>query len=1336
MSGTNVLRQLMFLFMVVLCTSSAMAQKKVTGTIVDAAGEPIIGASVMVKGTSNGAVTDLDGNFTINNVPEDATLVFSYVGYRTQNLSARGKSNFQISLEEDKQLLDEVVVVGYGVQRKSDVTGALTRVNEEQLNNRPVSNAIEALQGKAAGVDITTSERPGTLGSIRIRGNRSINASNEPLYVVDGVPLSSGGIESLNSRDIESIDILKDASSTAIYGSRGANGVVLITTKRGKEGKLQLTYNGSVTFEKIVDKSPAMNASDYITWRRWAYYNSSSASTAYPRGDQPTLENDRKIFTGDDVAWKNIEKGWEGGSWDGSKVTDTDWTDLVTQTGITHEHTLRAQGGTKDIQASFSFGYLNNEGTQKGQEYERYNAAVTADVQATKWFKMGGSINASWSKQDYGFSRTGQSSSSGPTDIYGAAKAILRYTLPYDENGQIINMPGGSTTNTYTVIDEWTKSNDNREVFRALGSFYGQIDFGKIFEPVQGLMYKMQFGPDFRYSRQGIYLDATSATRLGGKNYVRRGDDRHFSWTLDNMLIYNRTFGDHAIGLTLLHSASKYNAESSSINEEGNPFPSFLWNNMGTGIDITEPNYKVGLGTGLTENSLQSWMARVNYSFMDRYLLTASVRRDGSSVLSEGNKWDTFPSLAIGWRMEQEKWLRDVNWIDQLKLRFGIGVTGNSSVGPYGTLGVISGYWMPFSTGNSFILVTNEPYYSSGSNKLPNKNLGWEKTTQYNFGVDFSFLRGRINGAFDIYTSRTKDLLLAMSLPSLTGYPSMMDNIGETKNKGFDLTLNFIPVQTNGFEWISTLNAAWQKDEIVELANGNEGGWNTQLDSLFAELDLQQRHVIHPWQDWNGVDAHHYPGYYTSTGRMMNGYKVFMPTEFLHAQYDRGAGAGLEDYWQQWTAAPNFAGGFIWSFSDEAVLRTDSLKLTKRRVLDSDGPNGPDGVVGPHREREGSFYTIRDVWSPVQISPLRITPSFDGKLLVSNHFLFSRLSECTARYQVYKDTVLLDEGKVSLPDIAPGERAAAHFPLPARFFEADILKVEVFGADGACLSTWTWPIPTAHQYFVSHQQSPSSGTAAVEGNTLSAKDNTVEFEQGAVKAVRKNGTLIPFTGGVPVGVKATFRSSYTHMDGTDALLVAKYEGGLDSIVWRMTPEGRLGMHAVMVNRKGDFYDRQIHFLGLSFNYPESEAKGIRWMGRGPYRVWKNRLRGQQFGIWQKDYNNTVTGEQYDHLVYPEFKGYHANLYWATLQSDTAPFTVYGETDGLYLRLFTPEEPVQRRDGKNTMPAFPEGDISFLFDIPGIQSFRSISEQGPRSQPSSIRLNAGDEGLHLRLWFQF
>ena len=279
-------QRLFFFALLAVSSTIAMAQGKVTGKIVDAAGEPVIGASVVVKGTNVGTVTDVNGSFALASVPKEATLVVSYVGYRTQTIAVGGKSAFDVTLEEDKQLLDEVVVVGYGVQRKSDVTGALTRVGEKELNAKPVSNAFEALQGKAAGVDITSSERPGTVGSIKIRGTRSLNASSAPLYVVDGVPLQAGGIETLNPRDIESIDILKDASSTAIYGSRGANGVVLVTTKRGQEGKMQLSYSGSFTFEKIVDKSPAMNASDYITWRRWAYYN--SAPDKYTPGDQPT----------------------------------------------------------------------------------------------------------------------------------------------------------------------------------------------------------------------------------------------------------------------------------------------------------------------------------------------------------------------------------------------------------------------------------------------------------------------------------------------------------------------------------------------------------------------------------------------------------------------------------------------------------------------------------------------------------------------------------------------------------------------------------------------------------------------------------------------------------------------------------------------------------------------------------------------------------------------------------------------------------------------------------------------------------------------------------------
>ena len=823
LSGTNVLRRLMFLALVALCTSGAWAQKQVSGTVVDAAGEAVIGASVMVKGTSTGTITDYDGNFTLQNVSEKASLVISYVGYRNQTIAVAGKSQLNVTLEEDRQLLDEVVVVGYGVQRKSDVTGALTRVGEKELNTKPVSNAFEALQGKAAGVDITTSERPGTVGSIAIRGQRSISAGQGPLYVVDGVPLQAGGIETLNPKDIESIDILKDASSTAIYGSRGANGVVLVTTKRGQEGKMQLSYSGAFTFEKIVDKSPAMNASDYITWRRWAYYN--SAPDKYTPGDQPTQEQDKAFFSGDETALNNVMKGWSGGSWDGSKVTDTDWTEFVKQTGVTQEHNVSVRGGSKNLAGYVSFGYLNNKGTQKGQSYERYNLNASADVQGTPWFKAGGSVNASYGVQKYGYSRTGQSSSSGPTDIYGAAKAMLRYTLPYDENGEIITMPGGSTTNTYTIIEEWNKSNDNRETFRALGSFYAQIDFGKIWEPLQGLQWKTQFGPDFRYYRIGNFLDSSSATRAGSKNYARRNDERHFAWTLDNMLLYNRTFGAHNVGVTLLQSASKSNTESSSMSEVGVTIPSFLWNNMGA-IDITDSQYQASMGTGLSEYALSSYMARINYSFKDRYLLTASARWDGSSVLAEGNKWDFFPSMALGWRMEQEEFMKNVSWIDQLKLRLGVGVTGNAAVSPYGTLGVISSYWMPFSTGNSQIFVTNEPYYTSGSNAMPNKNLGWEKTTQWNFGIDFSFLRGRIGGTIDLYMSKTKDLLLAMSVPSLSGYPSMMANVGQTKNKGLEVTLNVIPVLTRDFIWNSNLNFALQKDEIVELSNGKEDDIN------------------------------------------------------------------------------------------------------------------------------------------------------------------------------------------------------------------------------------------------------------------------------------------------------------------------------------------------------------------------------------------------------------------------------------------------------------------------------------------------------------------------------
>ena len=370
-----------FLFLLVLAVTSTMAwaQGNVSGKVVDATGEPVIGASVVVKGTTTGAVTDIDGNFSIPNVPRNANLEISYIGFKTQSVSVSGKNAINVTLQEDRQMLDDVVVVGYGVQKKSDVTGAMASVSTEELNARPVNNALEALQGKAAGVDITTNERPGSLGSIRIRGERSLTAGNAPLYVVDGVPLmSASAIETLNPRDIETIDILKDASATAIYGSRGANGVVLVTTKQGRSGQMRIDYTGTLTVSNIVDRSPSMSAADFIDFRRWAAYNLDPTTYAHP--NSPTLENDKILFDSaldGQTSRDNVLKGWAGGTWDPSKVTNTNWTDFVTQTAISHEHTLAVSGGSEAMNAYASFGYLSNKGTQKGQWYDRYTGKIS-----------------------------------------------------------------------------------------------------------------------------------------------------------------------------------------------------------------------------------------------------------------------------------------------------------------------------------------------------------------------------------------------------------------------------------------------------------------------------------------------------------------------------------------------------------------------------------------------------------------------------------------------------------------------------------------------------------------------------------------------------------------------------------------------------------------------------------------------------------------------------------------------------------------------------------------------------------------------------------------------
>lgn len=794
-----------------LVSTLVLAQtKNVTGTVVDENGEGVIGASVSVRGTTTGTVTDIDGRFSINAGAQDV-LVVKFIGYIEQTITVGNQSNFAIVLKDDTQLLDEVVVVGYGTQRKSDVTGAMARVGEKELKAMPVANAIQAMQGKAAGVDITTNQRPGQVGTIRIRGERSLTASNDPLYVVDGMLLNISGIDNINPSDIESIDILKDASATAVYGSRGANGVVLVTTKKGKAGALSVNYSGTVTFEKLYNVSDNMSAGEWIDYARLARINSNDYGS-----DTPSYAADYAKWGSVSASWANIAAGWTNNNtvWDPDKAISYDWEKHGKQTGVSTEHTISVSGGSEKSQGYGSFGYLKQEGTQPGQKYERFTGKVSFDASPTKWFKMGTSINGSWGDQDYGYSFT--KSVTGAGDYYGALRGMLAWSVPYDENGELIRNPAAGHVNIINPIEEINYTQNNRQTFLVNASFYGQLDLGEIFKPLQGLKYRIQFGPEFRYYRLGVANDADGING-DGNNIAQYQTNQRRSWTLDNLIYYDRNFGaDHKMGLTLLQSAWASHEESGDMRSNTLASADELWYNISSGGSLN------AFGTGLTEKQMASYMIRANYSFRDKYLLTASIRWDGASQLADGNKWASFPSLAVGWRLDQEKFMQDQSFINAFKLRFGVGTSGNDAVRAYQTKGGITQLYYNWST------TASSPGYvaSDLSAKTPvgmaNPNMTWEKTTQYNVGLDYGFLNSRINGSIDVYKSKTKDLLLEMSIPSLTGYLTTIANVGKTEGWGIDLQVNSVNVQTKDFSWLTNLTWSLNRNKIVELANGSD----------------------------------------------------------------------------------------------------------------------------------------------------------------------------------------------------------------------------------------------------------------------------------------------------------------------------------------------------------------------------------------------------------------------------------------------------------------------------------------------------------------------------------
>lgn len=831
-----------FVMLFSLIATIAFAQvKSLTGTVVDKTGEPIIGASVLVDGTTMGTITDINGNFSISNVPNNGNLKVSYIGYVTQKVSVAGKNTLKIALAEDTQTLDEVVVVGYGTVKKSDVTGALSRVTEKQIKERPVQNALQAMQGKTPGVDITTNSRPGELGDVRIRGNRSINASNDPLYVIDGIPMTAGSVADINPNDIESMEILKDASATAIYGSRGANGVVLVTTKKGKTGKVSINYDGTVTISKIDALTDWMNAGQLIDWSRQAKINAGSYTGKYGTAPDPDIDEDlfggvskypylRPVFDsafqfnkdGTPVLRPATEAEKAMGYADmvpvynSANIPTTDWKDMATRTALTHNHQISLSAGSETSKLYMSFAYLDQESPMIDQDYKRYTLNINGEIQATKWLKVGLGINANHSIKNYGIVSNFVNTTA--KDSYGLAINLMPYAPAYDENGEVLAPTDGPSR--HNILLNIKEAQNETRYYGAMISSFAEATI------LPWLKWRTNFGAQYRNSREGSYYGNSFTNPLTftstAPNVAFNNHDQKISWTLENLVYLNKTLAKiHTFNVTLMQSAEFYRKEGLEVRAYDCKFPTAMWYSVGD-----SNTSKAAPASNFSEEKRASYMARVNYALMDKYLLTVTGRWDGASVLAEGNKWDFFPSAALAWKMEQEDFIKSIDWISTLKLRVGYGVTGNAAIKPYQTAGSMVSQWanIPFGAG---AIATNTTGVKA--EVLPNKKLGWEKTASTNFGLDFGVLNNRINGSIEYYIANTSDLLLNRSIPYMTGYTTVLSNIGKTKNKGLEITLSTTNIQTKDFSWKTDFTFSTNKEEIMRLANGKvddkANGW-------------------------------------------------------------------------------------------------------------------------------------------------------------------------------------------------------------------------------------------------------------------------------------------------------------------------------------------------------------------------------------------------------------------------------------------------------------------------------------------------------------------------------
>ena len=746
--------------------SVQQAARKVTGVVSDSQG-PLIGATVKEKGTANGTATDLNGNFVLN-VKSGATLVVTYVGYVTKEVKvpANAGSKIFITLEEEQgRNLNEVVVIGYGTQRREAVTGSVANMQGDKLNQVAASNAAYALQGRVAGVLMTqTSSQPGAEMQIRIRGQRSLTASNDPLIVLDGIPFM-GNLSDINPADIKSMDILKDASATAIYGSRGANGVIMITTTKGTQGTpAKVSYNAYVGVKKLFHRYPMMSGPQLAQLRK-----------------------DAGLFT------NSLEE---------SDDTDTDWQDLFFRTGIQTSHDIGVSGGTQGGSYSFGAGYYHDEAVIPTQQFDRYSVRGNFDQKVGEYFRFGLTTNN-------GF-RINKGNQIG---VYNAL-SMSPLASPYDENGnlkRIVTMPNDQTfVMTKEVVesleDTWLSESKTLSSYNTL--------FAEVQCPwVKGLSYRINIGLNYRHTKGGSFTG--TGINNTDPNYINSAsvdEQNTTNWAIENLITYDRIFNEkHHINVVGMYSAEQTTYEKTSVAAKGIPAEYFHYYNLGTAsseITVNPDNWNYW------QSGLMSWMGRVMYTYDNKYMLSATLRADASSRLAKGHQWHTYPAVSAGWNISRESFMEDLKWIDNLKLRVGYGETSNQSINPYSTLGRLS--QRRYNFGTTF----DTGYYVSA---LPNPELGWEYSRTWNFGVDFSLFGGRLSGSMEYYVQNTRDLLLDVSMPSTSGVGSYTANVGKTQNKGFEMSLNGIILDNkNGWNWEAGLNFYFNRNKLVELASGAE----------------------------------------------------------------------------------------------------------------------------------------------------------------------------------------------------------------------------------------------------------------------------------------------------------------------------------------------------------------------------------------------------------------------------------------------------------------------------------------------------------------------------------